>query len=202
MRCPSTSSSSQVCSRGQARAKRFVGQLDGVVVAGHQPGVDEQLDEPFVLGVGGDGAAGDAAAHRFAFRGGGHQAQEQVAQQRPLFGGNLVVHLLGRLGDRAADPTGVVVAIDGERATLAPLPRLVQRVRQQRQRSGLALDLAHQQIDQARLQQQTDLAGRTLDRRPQVGFAHRAQQMQSRLDETGEVRVGGQFAEAVGAQGR
>ena len=174
---------------GPGPGQRLVGQLDGVVVAGHQPGSDQQLDEPLVLGVGGDGAAGDAAAHRFAVRGGGHQAQQQVAQQWPLLGGYLVVDLLGRLGDRASDPTGGLVALDGERAALAPLPRLVQRVRQQRQRPGLALDLAHQQVDQARLQQQPGLAGRTLDRGPQVGVAHRAQQVQSGLDETGEVRV-------------
>ena len=131
---------------------------------------------------------------------GRHQAQQQVAQQRPLFGGHLVVHLLRRLGDRAADPTGVLVALDGERAALAPLPRLVQRVRQQRQGAGLALDLPHQQIDQAGLQQQTGLAGGTLDRGTQVGFAHRAQQVQPGLDEPGEVRVGRQLAEPVGAQ--
>ena len=80
---------------GPGAGERFVGQLDGVVVAGHQPGADEQLDELLVLGVGGDGAPGDAAAHRFAFRGRGHQAQQQVAQQRPLGGGYLVVDLLG-----------------------------------------------------------------------------------------------------------
>ena len=56
---------------GPGPGQRFVGQLDGVVVAGHQPGVDEQLDELVVLGVGGDGAAGDAAAHWFALGGRG-----------------------------------------------------------------------------------------------------------------------------------
>ena len=71
----------------------------------------------------------------------------------------------------------------------------------QRQGAGLALDLAYQQVDQTGLQQQADLAGRSLDRRPQVGFAHRAQQVQAGLDEAGEVRVGGQLAETVGAQG-
>ena len=172
---------------GPRPGQRFVGQLDGLVVAGHEPGSDQELDEPFMLGVGGDGAAGDAAAHRFTVRGGGHQAQEQVAQQRSLFGGNLVIHLLGGLGDRATDPAGLPIAVDGERAALAPLPRLVQCVRQQRQRPGLSLHLPHQQIDQAGLQQQADLTGRTLDRRPQVGFAHRAQQVEPRLDEAGEV---------------
>ncbi len=74
-------------------------------------------------------------------------------------------------------------------------------MRQQRQRPGLALDLPYQQIDQAGLQQQPDLAGRTLDCGAEVAFAHRAQQVQAGLDETGEVGVGRQLAEPVGAQG-
>ena len=93
------------------------------------------------------------------------------------------------------------VAVDRERAALAPLPRLVQRVRQQGEGAGLACDLPYQQIDQARLQQQADLAGGTLDRGSQFAFAHGAQQMQPGLDESGEVGVGRQLAEAVGAQG-
>ena len=92
---------------GPGPGQRFVGQLDGVVVAGHQAGSDEQLDELFVFGVGGDRAAGDAAAHRFAVGGGRDQAQQQIAQQWPLLVGNLVVDLLGRLGDRAPDPAGL-----------------------------------------------------------------------------------------------
>ena len=200
MRWPSTSSSSQVRRRGQARASDSWASSTVWSSLVTSRARDEQLDEPFVFRVGGDGAAGDAAAHRFAFRGGRHQAQEQVAQQWLLCGGHLVVDLLGRLGDRAADPARVLVAGDGERAALAPLPRLVQRVRQQRQRPGLALDLPHQQIDQTRLQQQADLAGGTLDRGPQVALAHRAQQMQPRLDEPGEPGWRGQLAKAIGAQ--
>ena len=73
------------------------------------------------------------------------------------------------------------------------------RVRQQRQGTWLTLDLAHQQIDETGLQQQADLASGSLDRRPQVGFAHRAQEVQARLDEAGEARVGGELAEPVGA---
>ena len=114
--------------------------------------------------------------------------------------GDLVVDLLGRLGDRAADAAGALVARHGEGATLAALPRLVQRVRQQRQGAGLALDLPNQQVDQARLQQQADLAGRTLDGGSQVGVAHGAQQVQAALDEAGEAGVGRELTEAVGAQ--
>ena len=68
MRWPSTSSSSQLRSRGQARASDSWAISTDVVVAGHQPGSHQELDEPFVFGVGGDGAAWDAAANRFAVR--------------------------------------------------------------------------------------------------------------------------------------
>ena len=86
--------------RLQARPRpgeRLVCQLDGIIVARHQAGADEQLDELFVLVVGGDGAPGDAAAHRLALRRGRHQPQQQVAQQWPLLGGDLCVDLLRRL---------------------------------------------------------------------------------------------------------
>ena len=77
----------------------------------------------------------------------------------------------------------------------------MQRVRQQGQGTGLALDLPHQQIDQPRLQQQADLAGGALDRRPQVAFAHGAQQMKPGFDDLYEVRMDRQLAQTVGAQG-
>ena len=171
--------------------ERFMGQLDRVVVAGDQPGSDEQFDELLVFRVGSNGAAGDAAAHRFAFRRGGHEAQEQVAQQRPLGRWYLVVHLLRRLGNRSSDPSGVLIPVDGERAAFAPLPRLVQGVRQQRQCARLALDLPYQQIDETRFQQETGLTGRTLDRGAKVAFEHGAQQVQSGLDEPDEVGMAG-----------
>ena len=76
----------------------------------------------------------------------------------------------------------------------------MQRVRQQRERAGFALDLAYQQVDQAGFEQQAGLAGRPLDRGSQVGVAHGAQQVQPALDEPGEVRVRRQLAEAVGPQ--
>ena len=51
--------------------QRFVGELDGVVVAGHQPGGDEQLDEPLVVGVDRQGAPGHTACGPARRRGSG-----------------------------------------------------------------------------------------------------------------------------------
>ena len=98
-------------------------------------------------------------------------------------------------------PARLPVAGHRQRPTLAPDPRLAQRVRQQRQGTGLALHLADEHLDEPRLQQQPVLPGRRLDRRSQVLVVHRAQQVETPLDESGERWVGGEVAEAVGAQG-
>ena len=50
------------------------------------------------------------------------QPQQEVAEQRPLLLRDLVVDLLGRLGDRPPDAPGALVPLDGERAALAPVP--------------------------------------------------------------------------------
>ena len=84
-----------VAEAGPGPGEGLVSQLDGGVVAGDEAGADQQLDELFVFGVGGDGAARDPAAHRFALRRGGDQAQEKVAEQRPLLVGHLAVDLFG-----------------------------------------------------------------------------------------------------------
>ena len=51
---------------GPGPGERLVGDLQDAVVAGHQPGADEQLDQLVVLGVVGDQPAGHPAAHRLA----------------------------------------------------------------------------------------------------------------------------------------
>ena len=52
------------------------------------------------------------------------------------------------------------------------------------------LDVLHQQLDQARLEQQAGLVGRSLDRGAQVGFVHRSQQVQPGLEKAGERTMG------------
>jgi citrate synthase len=76
--------------------------------------------------------------------GGGDQPQQKVTQDRSPLRGSLLVHPLGRLRHRAADAPRRLVAGHRERPVLAPLPRLAQRVRQQRQGAGVALHVAYQ----------------------------------------------------------
>ena len=85
-----------------------------------------------VFVIRGEQPPGDPPVHGFAVGTGRDQAQQQVPQHRPLFGRRPLVDLLGRLGNRPADAAGVAVAGDGERPALPPLPRLAQRVGQQR----------------------------------------------------------------------
>ena len=74
-------------------------------------------------------------------------------------------------------------------APLAAHPGLAQAVREQRQGGRLALDLAQQQVHQPGLDDQPGLAGRSLDRGPEVVLAHRAEQVEAALDEAAERRV-------------
>ena len=131
--------------------QRLVGDLDGLAIARHEALRHEHLDQPLVVRVDRQAAPRNAAAHRRAVAAVADEPQQQVLQQRPLFGRQPLVDRLGRLCDRTADAASRAVAGDGEGAPFAPLPRLAQRMRQQRQRARLALHLAHEEVDEARL---------------------------------------------------
>ena len=78
----------------------LVGQLDDTVVAGQEASIDEQLDQVLVVGVGGERAPGHRMRHGLAVGGGRHQAQQEVAEQRALFGRDPFVDGLGGSGPR------------------------------------------------------------------------------------------------------
>ena len=177
----------------------FVGHLDHVAVAGHQAGCDQLLDELVVDVVGDKGASRHPAPHRHPVRVGGDETEHQVTQHGALFGRKALIDILGRLRHRPADAAGVPVTGDGECPAIALLPRLAQGVGEQGKGPGFSRDLADQQLDEARLQQQPGLVSRPLDGGAQVGLVHRAEQVQAALDESGERRVGRKVGETVGA---
>jgi hypothetical protein len=189
-----------VAQPGPGAGEGLVGQLDHVLVAGHQPGGDELFDDLLADGVGGHDPAGDPGADRFAVGAGRHQAQQEVAQHGALLGRRALVELFGGLGDRPADAAGGLVAGDGQRAAFAAPPGLAQGVREQRQRARLALHVPHQQVDQAGFEAQPRLAGGPLDRGPQVVLPHAVEQEEAPLDDPGEPEVGGELAQPVGPQ--
>ena len=97
--------------------QRFVGQLDGGLVGGDQPGGHQSFDELFVVAVDGHQPARHPGAHRLPVGGDRHQSQQQRAQQAALLGGQRLVQRFGGVGDGAADPAGLPVALNGEGAT-------------------------------------------------------------------------------------
>lgn len=168
-----------------------MGDLDGVPVDAHQPGVDELLDQPDVGLVHRDLGPRHPGRHRVAVLAGHHQAQEQAAEPATLGVVHGVVQRLRRLRDGMLDPARGEVARHGQRRTLAALPRLAQHVGQQRQRGGLALDLADQQVDQPRFELEAGPARGPLNGAAQVGLAQRAEQVEAVLQDPGDVGVGG-----------
>ena len=137
---------------------------------------------------------------RVAVLGGHDQAEQQAAQLGALGGVHRVVEGLGGPGDGLPDPAGGPVARDGQGRALAALPGLSEHVGEQRQRGGLTLDLADEQVDQPGFEPEPGAAGRTLDRAAQSGLAHRAEQVQAFLQHAGDLRVRRQVAQVVGPQ--
>ena len=68
------------------------------------------------------------------------------------------------------------VALEGQRPAVARLPRRAQRVREQRQRAGLAGHLGDEHVDEAGLDAQAGAGRRLGDGPPQLGRRHRAEQ--------------------------
>ena len=100
--------------------ERLVRYLEDSVVAGDEPGLHEPVDELVLIGGGDDLSAGDAGADGLALLSGGDEPEEEVVQRLALSGLEVVVELLGGLGDRTPDPARALVAGDGQRASFAP----------------------------------------------------------------------------------
>ena len=71
--------------------------------------------------------------------------------------GQALVEAIRGPRNRAAEPAGVDVALDGQQSTVPTLPGLHERMREQRQCAGLSLGVPDQQVDQTVLQAQTAL---------------------------------------------
>jgi hypothetical protein len=183
---------------GPRPRQRLVGELDGVFFGGHQPGPHQQADDPVARGVAAEGVAGDPGPDGFAVGGGCDQAQQHRAQGAALVGWEALVEAVGGAGDRAADAAGGAVALDGEDPAVAALPSLGQRVRQQRQGAGLALGVAHQEIDETGFEAEPRLLGGAFDGGAQRIAGQGADQMQALFGEAGERGVDGEAGEMIG----
>jgi hypothetical protein len=79
------------------------------------------------------------------------QARQDVARHLTAVGIEPLVGALGQPRDRTVDAARVLVRAEAQAAAVAVLPELEQRRGQQRQRTGLALDIGDQRIDEGRL---------------------------------------------------
>ena len=172
--------------------------LPSSLVSSRDP--DQQLDQSLLLGAGDDPVPRDPDPRRLALGTGGHQPHQQVPELVALLERHVAVHRLGGLRDRATHTPGGDVPVDGEGSPLAPVPRLHQRVRQQREGAGLVQDLAEQEVDQTGFDQEPRLPGRTLDRGAQPGGVHGVEQVPAALQEAGELGLPGQLGRPVGPE--
>ena len=72
--------------------------------------------------------------------------------------------VLGRVAIAPRTPPASTVARSSQDPTVAASPRLVERVREQRECAGLALDVGQHRVDEAGLESEPSRTGRPLDR--------------------------------------
>ena len=116
--------------------QRLVGDFGGTIVERDEPRVREALEQ--FVDAGGRHSLRDQLVDRHAsprvrdpLAELGH-AQEQAARQLPLRDRQRVDDGIGGVRDGRRDAAALAVALDGQRATVAPLPGGTQRMRQQR----------------------------------------------------------------------
>ena len=102
--------------------------------------------------------------------------------------------------DRPSHTAGGVVARAREHATVAASPRLVERVREQRERAGLAVDVGEHRVDEAGLEPKPRRPGRALDRPAKLVAAHRAEQALVLGERRREARMVGATPVEVGPE--
>ncbi|PPS70028.1 hypothetical protein BZZ08_07260 [Streptomyces sp. MH60] len=180
-----------------------MGEFDGAVVEGEQPGGDQPVQhgagavpvaEVEFRVLGGAPGVGGAVAR-------GDQPQQDPAREVGLRRGEFAVHLLGGADDGAAQSSGRLVAGDGQGPAGAVPPGLQQRVRHQRQSARRVLDLVEQPGGQGAFDDQGGRGGRPDDGLPQFLAAHRTGQQGGVLQRGGEPGVFGAAPEEVGADG-
>ena len=173
--------------------------LDRVGLRAHEPRSGQHREHLLPRGIRSEGLGRHPAADGAAVGPEGHQSQEEPAARHALVGVHRLVEAVGRLGDRARDAAGGLVARDRERRALPAEPRLDERVRQVGECARLARGIPEDDLHQPGLESQAGAPGRLLDGFAQRGGRHRADEMHTLGDEGREVGVTGAVVEEVGA---
>ena len=161
--------------------------------------VQERLDRSGVGALRHELADGHAPARVLAALAELRHADQHAADQPALLVGQRVDQRVGGAADGRGDTAGLAVALDGERAAVAALPGGAQRVREQRQGTGLGGDVAQDQLDEAGLELQAREPGRLGDRALELAGAHRPEQHLVLGDGERELAVRAEPAVDVGA---
>ena len=130
------------------------------------------------------------------------QAQQDPARELAPRRVEPRVGALGQPRDRAADAARVLVGAHAQVAAVAVLPELEQRRREQRQTARLALDVGDQRVRELGLDPQPGYLRGQLDRAPQLGAAHRADQHVAGTQQPRQLGIGRAAPVEVGAHGQ
>ena len=130
--------------------QRLVGEVDGVVVEGDQPGPGQPVqDDGRVAGaVGVEFGATGGTAGVVAVLARDDQPQHHSAGEPGLLRRKAAVEVLGGLGDRTPDAAGGLVPLEAQRAAAAAVPGLQERVGHQGKAAGLIGDVLDDPVGQ------------------------------------------------------
>jgi hypothetical protein len=135
-----------------------VGDLRGPLAERHEPrlrqAVEQGLDLLWGGSLGNQLLDRDPASRVLDSLPEFRQAQEDVAHQALAIGRHCPHDGVGRLRDGRCDAATGTVSLDRERPSVALRPGLAQRMREQRQGTGLARHVAQDQLHKARLEAQ------------------------------------------------
>ncbi len=200
-RCPATSSSSQDCRRGQARARASwaSSKVSCSEVTSRartrSPTMRSRSGSPSRLRLDTRQRTGSPSRVGVTSR---SRTERSTARWSPRQG---VVEAVRGAGDGAPDAAGGPVALDGQDVAVAAPPGLGQRVGQQGKAAGFAFAVPHQQLDQPVFEAEPGQLGGLFDRLAQRVTREWGDQVQALFGEATEAGFGAEAADVVAAHG-
>src|SRR4029078_2526319 len=114
------------------------------------------------------------------------ESEHHRARDGLLLWSEAAINVFGQARDGAADAAGRDVRVEPDLASLALVPELEQRGREQRERSGLVQDLGNQGLGQRRFYMDAHAEGGLLDRASVLVRRHRRDEQVVRREERRE----------------
>ena len=130
----------------------------------------------------------------------GREAEQKTAGGGLLRIGKRLVGVLGEACDRSLHAPGGAVGLVAEESTLAFAPQLEERSREQGQGARLVAHVGDDRVDERALRLQVGPGCGQLDRPPELGPVHRADEHVPTAEELGEPRIRGAMPVEVRAE--